>query len=44
MTPALDLQAEVQGRRHLQFGTVDVLAEGVLVARIEAVLAVLPGS
>lgn len=43
-TPALELEAEVRGKRHLQFGTVDVLAEGMLVARVEAVLAVLPGS
>ena len=43
-TPALKLEAEVRGKRHLQFGTVDVLAEGMLVARVEAVLAVLPGS
>ena len=40
-TLALQLDADVRGRRHLQFGTVEVLAEGQLVARIEAVLAVL---
>ena len=41
-TPSLELRAEVRGKRHLQFGTVDVVAEGILVARVEAVLAVLP--
>lgn len=40
-TPRLELHAEVRGKRHLQFGTVDVLAEGHQVARVEAVLAVL---
>ena len=40
-TPRLELRAEVRGKRHLQFGTVDVNAEGTHVARVEAVLAVL---
>jgi 3-hydroxymyristoyl/3-hydroxydecanoyl-(acyl carrier protein) dehydratase len=40
-TPRLELRAEVRSKRHLQFGTVDVHAEGILVARVEAVLAVL---
>ncbi len=43
-TPRLELHAEVRGKRHLQFGSVDVLAEGLQVARVEAVLAVLPSS
>lgn len=40
-TPHLELRAEVRGRRHLQFGTVDVMADERHVARVEAVLAVL---
>lgn len=40
-TPRLELRAEVQGKRNLQFGTVDVMADERHVARIEAVLAVL---
>lgn len=40
-TLELELHGEVRGKRHLQFGTVDVVAEGRQVARIEAVLAVL---
>ncbi|MBA3316489.1 MAG: hypothetical protein H0T50_00155 [Gemmatimonadales bacterium] len=43
-TPHLELRAEVRGRRHLQFGTVDVMADGRHVARVEAVLAVLAPS
>ena len=41
-TARLELQAEVRAKRHLQFGTVEVLAEGLQVARVEAVLAMLP--
>lgn len=40
-TPLLELHAEVRGKRHLQFGAVEVLADGSPVARVEAVLAVL---
>jgi 3-hydroxymyristoyl/3-hydroxydecanoyl-(acyl carrier protein) dehydratase len=40
-TPALQFHADVRGKRHLQFGTVEVLAQDQPVARIEAVLAVL---
>jgi 3-hydroxymyristoyl/3-hydroxydecanoyl-(acyl carrier protein) dehydratase len=40
-TPRLDLHAEVRGKRHLQFGSVEVLAQGSRVAEVEAVLAVL---
>jgi 3-hydroxymyristoyl/3-hydroxydecanoyl-(acyl carrier protein) dehydratase len=40
-TPRLELRAEVKSKRHLQFGTVDVHAEGIHVAQVEAVLAVL---
>ena len=39
--PSLELRAEIRGKRHLQFGTVDVLAGELHVARVEAVLAVL---
>lgn len=41
-TPGLELRAEVRGKRHLQFGAVDVLAQGSQVAHVEVVLAVLP--
>ena len=41
LTPRLELHAEVREKRHLQFGMVDVLAQGLEVARIEPVLAVL---
>jgi 3-hydroxymyristoyl/3-hydroxydecanoyl-(acyl carrier protein) dehydratase len=42
--PRLELQADVHGKRHLQFGTIDVSAHGCQVARVEAVLAILaPG-
>ncbi len=41
LTPQLELRAEVRSKRHLQFGTIDVLAQGLQVARVEAVLAVL---
>lgn len=40
-TPRLELHAEVRGKRHLQFGAVEVLAQGSRVAEVEAVLAVL---
>ena len=40
-TPHLELHAEVKGKRHLQFGAVDVLADGQAVARVDVVLAVL---
>ena len=40
-TPQLELRAEVQGKRNLQFGTIDVIAEERHVARVEAVLTVL---
>ena len=40
-TPRLELRAEVRTKRHLQFGTVGVSAQGLQVARVEAVLAVL---
>lgn len=40
-TPWLELRAEVRGKRHLQFGTVDVFAQELQVARVEVVLAVL---
>ena len=39
--PRLGLAGEVRGRRHLQFGTVEVAAGGIAVARVEIVLAVL---
>lgn len=39
--PRLELQADVRGKRNLQFGTVEVAAQGRQVARVEAVLAVL---
>ena len=38
----LELVAEVQGKRHLQFGRIEVAAGGVRIASIEAVLAILP--
>lgn len=41
-TPRLELRAEVRGRRSLQFGTVDVMANERQVARVEVVLTVLP--
>jgi 3-hydroxymyristoyl/3-hydroxydecanoyl-(acyl carrier protein) dehydratase len=41
-TPGFALHAEVRGKRHLAFGTVEVLAGGSRVARVEVVLAVLP--
>jgi hypothetical protein len=40
-TPRLELLAEVRGKRHLQFGTVTVSTQGIQVATVEAVLAVL---
>ena len=39
--PQLDLQADVRGKRHLQVATVEVSAEGIQVAEVEVVLAVL---
>lgn len=43
-TPRLELRAQVRGKRHLQFGTVEVFAEERHVATVEAVLAVLATS
>jgi 3-hydroxymyristoyl/3-hydroxydecanoyl-(acyl carrier protein) dehydratase len=40
--PRLELDAEVRGKRHLQFGTVELRAQGRHVATIDIVLAVLP--
>ena len=40
-TSALQLHADVRGKRHLHFGTVEVVAQERPIARIEAVLAVL---
>jgi 3-hydroxymyristoyl/3-hydroxydecanoyl-(acyl carrier protein) dehydratase len=40
-TARLDLRAEVQGKRHLQFGNVELFADTTHVATVEAVLAVL---
>ena len=40
-TPKLILKGEVRRKRHLYFGTVEIWAEGIQVARVEAVLAVL---
>ncbi len=40
-TPRLELKAEVRGKRHLQFATVEVYAEERHVATVEVVLAVL---
>lgn len=45
VTPAcaiLHVEAKVRGKRHLQFADVTLQADGVLVANIEVVLAVLP--
>lgn len=45
VTPACDilyLAAEVRGKRNLQFADVTLQARGLLVAKIEVVLAVLP--
>jgi 3-hydroxymyristoyl/3-hydroxydecanoyl-(acyl carrier protein) dehydratase len=39
--PRLELHAEVRGKRHLQFGTVELSAEDRHVATVEVVLAVL---
>ncbi len=41
---SLELRAQVRTRRTLHFGTVEVMADGRLVATIEAVLTVLPAS
>ena len=40
-TPRLELRAEVRGKRHLQFGNVELFAEQQHVATVEVVLAVL---
>lgn len=40
-TPRLILQGEVRRRRHLYFGSIQIVASTVDVARVEAVLAVL---
>ncbi|MBA3496936.1 MAG: hypothetical protein H0T86_07515 [Gemmatimonadales bacterium] len=37
----LELRAEVRGKRHLQFGTVELYADAAHVATVEVVLAVL---
>ena len=45
MTPpaaVMALKAEVRGKRHLQFGQVELFVGEQLVATIEVVLAVLP--
>ena len=39
--PRLELNAEVRGKRHLQFGTVELRAEERHVATVEVVLAIL---
>ena len=41
-TSRLNLEAEVRRKRHLQFATVKVRADGEDVAAVEAVLAILP--
>ena len=41
-SPALVLTGEVRKKRHLYFGTVEISSEGIHVARLEGVLAVLP--
>ena len=43
-TARLELQAEVRGKRHLQFGTTAVHAGALRVASIETVLGVLPST
>ena len=43
-TPLLELRAEVRGKRHLQFGNIELFAEHRHVATVEAVLAVLGSS
>lgn len=41
LTERLDLQGQVTGKRHLQFGTIELFADGTHVATVEAVLAVI---
>jgi 3-hydroxymyristoyl/3-hydroxydecanoyl-(acyl carrier protein) dehydratase len=41
-SPMLVLKAQVQRKRHLYFGKVEISSEGIQVARIEGVLVVLP--
>ena len=41
-TARLSLRATVRGKRHLCFGSTEVVASGTLIATIEAVLAVIP--
>ena len=38
----LHLKGEVRRKRHLNFGSVEIMSEGTLVATVEAVLVVLP--
>ena len=40
--PGLVLKGEVRRKRHLNFGSVQIVSEGVVVATVEAVLVVLP--
>lgn len=40
--PGLVLTGEVRRKRHLNFGSVQIMSEGILVATVEAVLVVLP--
>jgi 3-hydroxymyristoyl/3-hydroxydecanoyl-(acyl carrier protein) dehydratase len=40
--PHLDLVARVRSKRHLYFGTIQVSSQGIAVATVDAVLAVLP--
>ncbi|MGI8818415.1 MAG: 3-hydroxyacyl-ACP dehydratase FabZ family protein, partial [Gemmatimonadales bacterium] len=42
--PSLLLKGDVRRKRHLNFGSVQIVSEGTLVATVEAVLVVLPPS